>query len=214
MNLQNPLYNIAIKTPRLELRVPRQNEIEKLAQILTNGIQKADEPHFMEDKLYGKSLEENTKGLQEFIDKGMNEWDKEDWHLPFAVFYEGKPIGLVTMFSHNFPITRGFGVSYWIGLSFQGKGLGTEAFQGVLSFGFDGLDAQEAYAGAYSDNIPSLHLMEKLGFVFNGEYWMARQGKAVKDRRMRLPRENWKNPTNINIEGFEQEAEKINGYFH
>ncbi len=213
MNAQN-LYEITIKTPKLELRLPNSSDAEELAQVLTNGIQKENEPHFMEENLYGKSVEDNTKWLREFIGKSIKEWNKEDWHIPFAVFYKGKVIGLVTMFSHNFPITQGYGISYWIGLQYQGHGLGTEAFQALLFFGFVGLGAQEAYAGAYSDNIPSLHLMEKLGFVFNGEYWMARQGKAIKDRRMRLPKENWIKPTNINIGGLEQLSEKINEYFH
>src|SRR5579863_7202395 len=137
------LYNVKIITPRLVMRVPNEKGIKELAEVLTNGIQKEGQPHFMEDNLYGKSLDENIKGLQEFVEKSIQEWNKDDWHIPFAIFSEEKPIGLVTMFSHNFPITQGFGVSYWIGLSYQGKGLGTEAFQGILSFGFNGLNARE-----------------------------------------------------------------------
>lgn len=197
------LFNIKIATTRLELRIPKNEEIQKLGKVLSEGIQKEGEPHFMDESHYKKSAEEHAKGLQEFVHKSINEWNKDNWHIPFAVFYEGKAIGLVTMFSHDFPIARGFGCSYWIGLAYQGKGLGTEAFQTVLSFGFDGLNAREAYAGAYSDNTASLKLMEKLGFIFNGEYWVARQGQAVKDKRMRLPREQWKKPENVTIEGFE-----------
>jgi hypothetical protein len=45
--------------------------------------------------------------------------------------------------------------------------------------------------------------MEKLEFIYNGEYWGARQGKAVKDKRMRLPKENWNKAKDITIEGLE-----------
>lgn len=207
MNAQS-LYQITVTTPRLVLRIPKEHkEFTELGQILANGIQKGDQPHFMDESLYGKSAEEHAKDQQIFVEKSVHEWNNNNWHIPFAIFYDSKAIGLITMFAHDFPIAKGFGCSYWIGLPYQGKGLGTESFQAVLSFGFDRLDAQEAYAGAWSDNIASLRLMEKLGFVFNGEYWMARNGQAIKDKRMRLPKEQWKNPENSSIEGLQGSEE-------
>jgi RimJ/RimL family protein N-acetyltransferase len=196
------LFRLTLKTSRLVLRVPTEEEIEGLAQVAANGIQKPGESHFHDDRLYG-SFEDIKKFLLEEIQKRATECDKEDWQLPFAIFYEGKPVGMVTMYSKQFYIAKGFGVSYWIGLPFQRKRIGTETVRTVLSLGFDGLGAREAYGGAWSDNIPSLRVMEKLGFIFNGEYWMVRQGKAVKDKRMRLPKEHWIKPNDILIEGLE-----------
>ena len=200
-------YQIEMQTKRLKLRIPKNEETAGLAKVLADGIQEEGQPHFMDDNLYGKSVEENTKVLKEFIEKAIYQWNKENWHIPFGVFLDDQPIGLVTIFSNHFPITKGFGCSYWIGLPYQKKGYGTEAFQALLSFGFDGLVAREAYVGAYSDNIPSLRLLEKLEFVFNGEYWMERGGKAIKDRRMRLPREKWQKPTDIKIDGLASAAD-------
>lgn len=201
------LFNISIKTSRLNLRVPKDKEFEQLGQVVSDGIQKPDEPHFQSEGLYNKTPEEGTKGLKEFVEGHINNWSKEDWQLPFAIFYEDRPIGLITMYSKQFPITRGFGASYWIGLPYQGKGLGTEALNAILTLGFDGLSAREAYCGTWSDNIASLRMMEKLGFVFNGEYWMNRNGEAVKDRRMRLPKESWIKSENISINGLDERFE-------
>lgn len=204
--MENPdieiLKNLKIKTPRLELRLPTDLEVEALAKVATTGIQEPSEPHFQDENLY-KSPDEIKTWLKNFIEKHNKNWSKDNWQLPFGVFYEGHPIGLQTMYARDFPIARGFGCGYWIGLAYQGKGLGTETVQAVLTLGFDGLNAREAYLGAWSDNAASIRIMEKLGFIPNGEYWMARNGNAYKDKRMRLPRENWTKPNDITFEGIE-----------
>lgn len=195
--------NLIIYTQHLKLRIPSSKDLTFLASIASEGIQNADEPRFQSDYLYDRSAQNIENYLNENIYKYLSSWNKNDWHLPFAVFYENNPIGMITMYAKDFPVARGFGCGYWIGLAYQGKGLGTEMLQATLSFGFDKLEAQEAYVGAWSDNEASKRIMEKLGFVFNGEYWMARQGQAMKDIRMRLPKEKWTKPDSISIQGFE-----------
>jgi RimJ/RimL family protein N-acetyltransferase len=195
------LMNLTIKTQRLLLRLTNNEELALLARVASEGIQSPNEPHFQSDELYDRPAEEIEKSLNEHVSKYLSEWNKNDWQLPFAVFYEDKPIGMITMYAKDFPIARGFGCGYWIGLAYQGKGLGTEMLRAILSLGFDRLYAREAYVGAWSDNEASKRIMEKLGFEFNGEYWMVRQGKAVKDIRMRLPQEKWIKIEDISIHG-------------
>ena len=199
------LFNISIKTPRLALHVPNNTEITQLAQITVDGIQDPEKPHYQIENWYDGSLEERKNYLQGLVHKHIYDWNKQDWQLPLAVLLENKPIGLLTLYAKDFPIARGFGCGYWLGKMYHNQGLGTEMLEAGLAFAFDTLNAREAYLGAWSDNAVSLHLMEKLGFLFNGEYWMVRQGVAVKDRRMRLPREQWKRPEGIIIH-FSQEC--------
>lgn len=202
-DISEKLKKIVITTSRLILRIPTNEEIVALGEVLAEGIQKPGEPFFQDQRLYNKNPEEAEKLLDEIVLDNLKTWEKEDWHIPFAIFYGNNPIGLITMYSKDFLVTRGFGASYWIGLPYQGKGFGTEALQGVLSLGFDGLEAREAYCGAWSDNVASLHIMEKLGFIPNGEYWMVKQGQAVKDKRMKLSKENWSQPSTIHISHFD-----------
>jgi RimJ/RimL family protein N-acetyltransferase len=199
MNSEN-LKKLRITTPRLILRIPTNEEVTALAQIALEGIQPKGEPHFQSDELYDKSLDKIESFLREHVNKNIVEWNKKNWQLPFAIFSEDKPIGMITVYAKDFPIAGGFGCGYWLGIAHQGKGLGTEMLQAVLSLGFDGLHAREAYVGAWSDNVASLRIMEKLGFIFNGEYWMARQGQPVKDIRMKLSREKWVKPSDVFIE--------------
>jgi RimJ/RimL family protein N-acetyltransferase len=69
----------------------------------------------------------------------------------------------------------------------------------VLKLGFDGLGGQEAYVGAWSDNAASLRVMDKLGYRFNGQYLMRRGDACVRDRRMRLSREDWQSDRHADI---------------
>jgi RimJ/RimL family protein N-acetyltransferase len=199
--MNNFFSNFKITTPRLVLRVPSDEETNELAKVAARGIQKPLSPQFQDENLYNKPEEELSKYLQSIFDKNISEWNKNNWQLSLAVFYENKPIGFQTVYAKDFSITKGFGCGYWIGLDYQGIGLGTEMVTAALSLGFDGLCAREAYLGAWSDNTASLKIMEKFGFIPNGEYWMNRNGEAVKDKRMRLPKENWNKLSDITIEG-------------
>jgi RimJ/RimL family protein N-acetyltransferase len=194
------LFNLSIHTPRLFLHVPNGEEIRLLAQITMDGIQDPEKPHYQIENWYTGTLQDKEKYLRDLVHHHMHDWNKNDWQLPLAVVFENHPIGLVTLYAKDFPIARGFGCGYWLGKVYHNQGLGTEMLQAGLTLAFESLQAREAYLGAWSDNAVSLHIMEKLGFIFNGEYWMVRQGKAVKDKRMRLPKENWKRPEGITIQ--------------
>lgn len=203
LKIAYPQYRLIIKTPRLELKIPTELEILDLAKVAEEGIQIPDEPHFQDESLYNKPAEIIKLNLVESIIHNIQDWDKDNWQLPLGVFYENKPIGMQTIYAKQFPIARGFGCGYWIGLKYQGKGFGTEILKAILAFGFDGLNAREAYLGAWADNSASIHIMEKIGFIPNGEYWLERDGKATKDKRMRLPKEHWNKQNDVVFEGLD-----------
>lgn len=50
--------------------------------------------------------------------------------------------------------------------SFWGKGYGTEAATMALKDGFDRLQLKSIYAEAYSENLGSIRIMEKIGMKF------------------------------------------------
>lgn len=194
------LLTLSLQTPRLFLHIPNDTEIKQLAQITVDGIQDPERPHYQIENWYSGSLNDRENYLKSLVHNQLYNWNKNDWQLPLVVIWENKPIGLITLYAKDFPITRGFGCGYWLGRTYHNQGLGTEMLEAGLALAFESLNAKEAYLGAWADNVISLHLMEKLGFVFNGEYWMVRQGQAVKDKRMRLPKENWKKPEEIAIQ--------------
>ncbi len=194
-----PLYGLTITTPRLDLRLPAEADLPRLAAALAHGIQAPGTPRYQADWLYTASPERERKLLQT-VYGSVARWTPDDWELGLAVVRDGAPIGMQSVFSRQFAATHGFGTGSWLALPHQGQGIGTEMGRAALALGFDGLGAQEAYIGAWADNPASLRVMEKLGYVFNGEYIQAYEGTARRDRRMRLPREIWESQDRDGIE--------------
>lgn len=207
-----PLYGLILKTPRLELRIPIELEIVELAEVVARGIQKPGEPQFQASSLYQPSPVRERKLLQAIYASIVN-WKPEDWDSGFAVFYEDKPIGMQSIFSKHFNRTRGFGSGAWLGLEYQGLGFGTEMHDAILKLGFDGLGGREAYVGAWADNAASIRVMEKLGYIPNGQYYQLRGDDVQQDVRMRLPRAVWESKTHdaIMVEGLDERCLELFG---
>jgi len=86
------------------------------------------------------------------------------------------PMGKVTLFDYN-PRNHSKEVGYYIPPSFRGKGLGFVMLSFLLIRAFsieDGLN--KIYATTSSDNIQSIGLLEKAGFMLDGRlrehYWI------------------------------------------
>ena len=62
------------------------------------------------------------------------------------------------------------------GISIMAQGIETEMGAATLALGFDGLGAEDAYIRAWADNPALLRVMEKLGYVPNGEYIQGLRG--------------------------------------
>jgi RimJ/RimL family protein N-acetyltransferase len=56
-------------------------------------------------------------------------------------------------------------IGYWLGRSFWGQGLMTEAAGGVIARVFAACPAPAIYSGVFEDNAASLRVQEKLGFM-------------------------------------------------
>ncbi len=66
-------------------------------------------------------------------------------------------------------------IGYTLAAEFQGHGYATEAVRGVLRFAFERIGLHRVTAGADPRNLPSLRLLERLGFRREGyspeSYW-------------------------------------------
>ena len=193
-----PPCGLTISTPRLELRLPVGEEIVALARVAARGIQSPREPHYQADWLYEGSPRVERSLLQR-VYGDISGWHPADWSLGLTALLDGQPIGMQHIFAKHFAETRGFGSGVWLGMAFQGQGFGTELGRAVLKLGFDGLGGREAYIGAWADNRASRRMMEKLGYLPNGQYWQLRGGVGAQDWRMRLPRERWHSDEHADI---------------
>ncbi|MFI7642534.1 GNAT family N-acetyltransferase [Nonomuraea sp. NPDC049400] len=185
-----PQYGLTIVTPRLELRLPRDEELAALAQLAGNGVHRADERPFLTPWTDGGPEDRARSVLQEHWSQ-LAGWSVAAWRLGLGVFRQGQPLGVVTLRARDFLVVREVTTSSWLGIEHQGKGYGTEARVGLLTLAFDHLDARAARTEVFQDNHASQGVSRKLGYEHDGVSVDARGDEAVVSDRLRLTREKW-----------------------
>lgn len=199
-----PLLDLRIKTPRLELRAPTEGDFVELVDVIRGGVHDVATMPFLVPWTDAPSpaLE---RGSMQWWWRQWAEWSPEHWHLTAAVFVDGRPVGVQDLGAEQFRATRTVTTGSWLGLPYQGQGLGTEMRSAVLHLAFDGLGAVEAYSGAWADNAPSLAVSARLGYVPNGEQLLLRRGQPARQIGLRLTRAIWEHHRrdDIEIEGLE-----------
>lgn len=197
-----PQYGLTIVTPRLQLRLPREEELAKLAYLAGNGVHRPDERPFLTPWTEG-SPEDRARFVLQSHWSQLGDWSVAAWRLGFGVFRDGDPLGVVTLRARDFPIVREVTTSAWLGWEHQGKGFGTEARSGLLTLAFDHLDARAALSEVFQSNHASQGVSRKLGYEHDGISVDARGDEAVVSDRLRLTRQTWtqlRRPT-IKVEG-------------
>jgi RimJ/RimL family protein N-acetyltransferase len=199
-----PQYGLAISTPRLELRLPRQEELVELAHLAGRGVHRADERPFLTPWTDGRPEDRARFVLREHWGQ-LGGWSVTAWRLGLGVFRHGDPLGMVTLRARDFLVVREVTTSAWLGIEHQGKGYGTEARVGLLTLAFDHLCANAALTEVFQDNHSSQGVSRKLGYEHDGISVDARDGEAVVSDRLRLTQEKWaqqKRPA-VTVDGVE-----------
>jgi RimJ/RimL family protein N-acetyltransferase len=185
-----PLYGLTITTPRLVLRLPREEELAELAELAGHGVHRPGERPFLTPWTEGSAEDRARFVLREHW-RGLGEWSAMAWHLRLGAFRDGSPLGVVTLWAHDFPVVRQVTTSSWLGIQNQRQGYGTEARTGLLTLAFDHLGATTARTEVFPDNHASQGVSRKLGYEPDGISIDARDGEAVVSDRLRLRRDNW-----------------------
>jgi RimJ/RimL family protein N-acetyltransferase len=185
-----PLYDLRLKTERLELRLPTEGEIAMLCAIAREGIHPPDEMPFG----VAWSTKPSPRFEREYIQwhwRQRADWTPEAWSLELAVFLEGRPIGSQALAARQFATFRAVDTGSWLGLGHQGRGIGKEMRGAVLALAFDGLAAEVAETGAFLDNAPSAGVSRALGYAANGVGRLAPEGVARATQRFLMTRAAW-----------------------
>ena len=199
-----PLFDLRLRTPRLELRLPTDDDLLELARVARAGLMDEGRNFFSVawHELPSPAFERQFL-LHWWASRGS--WSPTDWNIAFAVIAEGQPIGMQNVLGHNFKIRRTVVTGSWIGRTYQGRGYGTEMRAAVLALAFEGLGAEVAESGFFQGNAASARVSEKLGYTPNGEEVWAASGNRVLEQRLRVGRESWRRDlVPVTIEGLER----------
>ncbi|MFB8271184.1 GNAT family N-acetyltransferase [Streptomyces sp. NPDC055955] len=193
-----PLMGLRVKTPRLELRLPCEEELSDLADVAAGGVHEPDRMPFIVPWTDLPPAERARSVVQHHWLRRGN-WTPDNWSLNLCVFKDGRVVGLQTLAARDFAVLRQVSTASWLGLQHQGQGIGTEMRAAVLHLAFTGLGAVDAVSGAFEDNPSSLCVSEKLGYELDGiEQWNVRE-RRVTMRRLRLPRARWEMDQRISV---------------
>jgi RimJ/RimL family protein N-acetyltransferase len=199
MNVER-LWDIHLRTPRLELRLPTEDELVALFRVAEGGIHPPDEMPFYvpwTDDLRLDAFLEFHRGV-------WAAWRPERWSLNLIAFLDGRPIGSQGVEAADFASKRTVETGSWLGAPYQGKGLGTEQRAAVLELAFKGLGAEAAVSGSFVDNVKSQRVSEKLRYQRTGIRTITSRGEPVEHYDYRLDRGDWVSPIAVQLEGVEQ----------
>ena len=105
------------------------------------------------------------KDAREFIEKKKKNFGKEEFS--FGIEFNKEIIGMISLI-HLDKESKRAEIAYWIGKDYWGKGIGTEAVNIILKFGFKQLKLMRIFGRAMHENIASQKLLEKTGFKYEG----------------------------------------------
>ncbi|WP_026929736.1 GNAT family N-acetyltransferase [Glycomyces tenuis] len=207
-----PIYKLRLRTERLELRLPDLEELGRLADAAADGIHDPDFMPFL-FPWTDTTPEGRGRSVALWCHRVIGRWANDDWQIPFTVFHEGEPIGIQELGGKQFALSREVSTGSWMGLAYQGKGLGTEMRAAVLHFAFAGLGADWATSASFDGNEASAGVSRRLGYKGDGVEYHIVQGERRLDWRWRLSREDWEanRRHEVAIEGLDEDVLEMLG---
>ena len=196
MNVE-PLLGLRLQTPRLELRLPKEGEVDGLYEAAARGIHRPEVMPF--GVAWTDSLE--REGFHEFHRAALASWEPGSWNLNLVTFLDGVPIGSQGLHRRN--AARELGTGSWIEKAQQGRGVGLEQRAAVVELAFRCLAAVAVTSSAVATNAASCRVSEKLGYRFDHEDTVSPRGEPVPHLNFRLERADWRCPVTVEIEGAE-----------
>ncbi|HEY8527000.1 MAG TPA: GNAT family N-acetyltransferase [Acidimicrobiales bacterium] len=185
-----PVAGLVVRTPRIELRWPSDDDLVALAELAADGVHAPDEMPFSFPWTRGTPTEVRRRVLQ-FHWQQRGAWTPEAWNWNPVVVADGRVVGTQGMFADDFAVRRTVATGSWLGRRFQGQGIGSEMRRAVLHLAFAGLGADRAVSDAYDDNAASLAVTRRLRYRPNGERFLAVEGQRKRALLYALDRPTW-----------------------
>lgn len=195
-----PLFSLAVRTPRVELRYPDDELLAQVVDLAVAGIHDpATMPFLVPWTRQPAGVLQRESLKHHWATRAAT--SPERWSLPFAVFAEGDLVGVQDVKAEGFPVTRTVETGSWLGVAHQGRGIGKEMRGAVLHLAFDGLGAELAETGCWEDNPRSRTVTAALGYEANGWTYLDREGTRTRMLRFHLRRDHWQRRDDIEVTG-------------
>ena len=186
-----PLFALRLRTERLVLRLPTDEDLIALLAVAKAGIHPPGEmPFGVAWSTFPSPAFERNFMQHHWQMRGS--WSPANWVLNLMTELDGVPVGSQTIEATDFEVSRTVATGSWLGREFQGAGYGKEMRAAVLGFAFDGLGARFAETTAFLDNAASNGVSRSLGYEENGRGLLAPEGIARETQRFRMTLDGWR----------------------
>lgn len=162
-----PAFGLEVRTPRLTLRAPDDDDLVDLVELATEGVHDPDDMPFETAWTAVPSPQRERNGLG-WVWRTRTTLQSDDWHLSLVVVVDDAVVGVQDVQARAWSKTRTGVTGSWLGRAHQGKGIGTEMRHAILQLFFDGFGGAEALTFAFDDNPASLGVTRALGYRANG----------------------------------------------
>ena len=194
-----PLFRLRLRTARLELRVPGDDDLAALVDLAAAGVHPPDEMPFVFPWTRAEPPRLQRAALQYHWGRRV-EWRPEAWTAELVVVRDRQVVGAQGLGAKEFPVSRSVSSGSWLGRAHQGQGLGREMRAAVLHLAFAGLGALEARSAAFADNLASAAVSRRLGYELDGTEIHVVEGVRRVAHRFLLTRERWEATDRIPVE--------------
>jgi RimJ/RimL family protein N-acetyltransferase len=186
-----PLFGLRLRSERLVLRLPTDDELVTLLALAQAGIHPPGEMPFGV-AWSTKPSPDFERGFMQYHWMLRGSWSPTHWELGLITELDGVPIGTQSVGADEFAVHRTVATGSWLGRAYQGRGLGKEMRAAVLGFAFDGLGARVATTSAFLDNAASNAVSRGLGYEENGLGSLAPDGVARITQNFRMTVDGWR----------------------
>lgn len=199
MNLE-PLFGLRIRTPRLELRVPTDEELHELYEVAAAGIHPPEEMPFALAWTDGLTRD----GFLDYHRSLRESWSPGAWKIDLGTWAKGALVGVQGLGAEGFAENRVIETGSWLGRPHQRLGVGTEMRTAVLALAFEHLGAAAVTSTAFESNAASRLVSEKLGYAVVGRNTLSPRGTPQPHLLLRLERDGWRSaPFPVEVVGLE-----------
>lgn len=189
-----PLAGLVLRTPRLELRPDDDVGLAALADRALDGVHPAEEMPFLEPWTDGAADPGFARGVMQYAWRCRAEVSPARWSVNFLVREGGRVLGMQTLAATEFGVLGEVSTGSWLTRAAQGRGLGTEMRQAVVTLAFEHLGARAARTSAFADNVASRRVSDRLGYTPDGVERHVRRGRSALLLRNRLTPDAWRRP--------------------
>jgi RimJ/RimL family protein N-acetyltransferase len=135
-----PLFDLRIRTPRVEIRLPTDTDLVALAHLAQRGVHDPDAMPFLKAWTDAPSPD-MERGLLQWGWRHRAQWHTDKWTFSGAVFVNGEVVGVQDLMATDFATLRSVKTGSWLGIEHHSQGIGKEMRSAMLHFAFTGLGA-------------------------------------------------------------------------